>query len=129
MVGLVEIPHRNGLLLSDGGVLLSLGSADGGAPCPSTCLVRKKALMQTERKYWFPAKRYGWGWGIPDCWQGWLVLAAFAGLFVVGSFLFPPGARPGAYLAYIAALSGLLIGICWLKGEPPRWRWGKDGPA
>jgi len=30
--------------------------------------------MQNERKYWFPAKRYGWGWGIPvlgkagSCW-------------------------------------------------------------
>jgi hypothetical protein len=33
--------------------------------------------MQTERKYWFPAKRYGWGWGIPCSWRGWLVLAAF----------------------------------------------------
>jgi len=21
--------------------------------------------MQTEPEYWFPAKRYGWGWGIP----------------------------------------------------------------
>ena len=29
--------------------------------------------MQTERKYWFPAKRYGWGWGMPNTWQGWLV--------------------------------------------------------
>jgi len=26
--------------------------------------------MQTERDYWFPAKRYGWGWGIPNRWQG-----------------------------------------------------------
>ncbi len=36
--------------------------------------------MQTEPKYWFPAKRYGWGWGIPNTWQGWLVLAVFAAL-------------------------------------------------
>jgi hypothetical protein len=79
--------------------------------------------MQTERKYWFPAKRYGWGWGIPSSWQGWVVLAAFAGL-VLGSFLFPPGAEFGRYLAYVAALCGLLVGVCWLKGEPPRWRWG-----
>jgi len=25
-----------------------------------------------------------------------------------------------------AVLSLLLVGICWLKGEPPRWRWGGD---
>ena len=24
--------------------------------------------MESQRKYWFPAKRYGWGWGIcPAC--------------------------------------------------------------
>ncbi len=43
--------------------------------------------MQNERKYWFSAKRYGWGWGIPSSWQGWLVLAAFVALLVVGSLL------------------------------------------
>jgi hypothetical protein len=31
----------------------------------------------------------------------------------------------GALLVYVVALSALLFGICWLKGEPPRWRWGK----
>jgi hypothetical protein len=33
--------------------------------------------MSVEKKYWFPAKRYGWGWGIPNVWQGWLVLFVF----------------------------------------------------
>jgi len=82
--------------------------------------------MQTERKYWFPAKRYGWGWGIPNSWQGWLVLIAFSGLFLLGFFLFPPRANLGLYLAYNAALCGLLIWVCWFKGEPTRWRWGND---
>jgi hypothetical protein len=82
--------------------------------------------MQTERKYWFPAKRYGWGWGIPSSWQGWLVLAGFAGLLVAGSFLVPPGTALGPYLSYVAVLCALLVGVCWLKGEPPRWRWGND---
>ena len=85
--------------------------------------------MQAERKYWFPAKRYGWGWGIPSSWQGWLVLAVFVGLLVVGSFLFPIRTELGAYFAYVAVLSGLLVGVCWLKGEPPRWRWGGDERA
>jgi drug/metabolite transporter (DMT)-like permease len=85
--------------------------------------------MQTERKYWFPAKHYGWGWGIPSSWQGWLVLAAFAGLLVFGSFLFQPSTKLGAYLAYVTVLCVLLFGVCWLKGEPPRWRWGGDERA
>jgi hypothetical protein len=82
--------------------------------------------MQTEPKYWFPAKRYGWGWGIPNAWQGWLVLVVFVALLVVGSVVLPPGRQVGLYLAYVAMLCGLLIGVCWLKGEPPRWRWGRD---
>lgn len=83
--------------------------------------------MQEERQYWFPAKRYGWGWGIPNCWQGWMVLTGFVGLLVVGSFALPPDRNLWAYLGYVVVLSGLLIGVCWLKGEPPRWRWGDNG--
>jgi hypothetical protein len=82
--------------------------------------------MQTEHKFWFPAKRYGWGWGLPGCWQGWLVFAAFVGLLVVGAFVFPPGTEPGLFLAYVFVLCALLVAVCWLKGEPPRWRWGDD---
>ncbi|HEY3075247.1 MAG TPA: hypothetical protein VGJ74_08750 [Burkholderiales bacterium] len=75
--------------------------------------------------YWFPAKRYGWGWGLPSSWQGWVVLAAFTGLLGVGLLLFPPKANLGPFVAYVLLLVALLFGICWLKGEPPRWRWGK----
>jgi hypothetical protein len=82
--------------------------------------------MSAEREYWFPTKRYGWGWGIPTTWQGWLVLAAFVVLLIIGSIVLPPGKQIWSYLAYVAVLCVLLIGICWLKGEPPRWRWGKD---
>ena len=47
--------------------------------------------MSAEREYWFPTKRYGWGWGIPTTWQGWLVLAAFVVLLIIGSIVLPPG--------------------------------------
>jgi hypothetical protein len=82
--------------------------------------------MPSKHAYWFPAKRYGWGWSIPTTWQGWLVLAAFVLLVIAGSIIFPPGQKIWSYLAYVAVLCLLLIGICWLKGEPPRWRWGND---
>ncbi|HEY7296592.1 MAG TPA: hypothetical protein VH684_01540 [Xanthobacteraceae bacterium] len=77
-------------------------------------------------KYWFPAKRYGWGWGLPCRWQGWAVLLAFLALVVTGPLLFPPAKSLAAYVVYVALLSLLLIGVCWLTGEPPRWRWGND---
>jgi hypothetical protein len=82
--------------------------------------------MQTETKYWFPAKRYGWGWGPPSSWQGWAVIAVFVVLVSAGVFAFPPARNTGAFVAFVAVLNGLLIAVCWLKGEPPRWRWGND---
>ena len=81
----------------------------------------------TEKKpsYWFPAKSYGFGWGLPITWQGWLVFISALALFACGAVLFPPKQLLAAYIVYEAAVAALLIGICWWKGEPPRWRWGK----
>jgi hypothetical protein len=33
---------------------------------------------------WFPAKRYGWGWGLPSAWQGWVVLISYFALVFGG---------------------------------------------
>jgi hypothetical protein len=54
------------------------------------------------------------------------VLATFVGLIVVGSVLFPPKASLFPYLVYVLTVVALLLGVCWLKGEPLRWRWGND---
>ena len=82
--------------------------------------------MERGRRYWFPAKRYGWGWGLPRTWEGWLALGTFVGLIVAGAKLFPPRAMLGAYLTYVVTIAVLFVGVCWLTGEPPRWRWGDD---
>jgi hypothetical protein len=78
------------------------------------------------RRYWFRVKRYGWGWGLPLTWQGWAVLAAFIALILADGWVFPPSKALAAYIAGIVGLSVLLVAVCWLKGEPPRWRWGDD---
>jgi hypothetical protein len=77
------------------------------------------------KHFWFPAKSYGWGWGVPTAWQGWGVLGAFAALLVVGAVALLPSQRHAAFIAYCALLSLLLVAVCWVKGEPPKWRWGK----
>lgn len=79
-------------------------------------------------EYWFPARHYGWGWGLPIAWQGWLVLVAFVGLISAGAWRFPPNSARAAFAIYVAVLCAALTGICWLKGEAPRWRWGDDKP-
>jgi hypothetical protein len=75
-------------------------------------------------KYWFPAKRYGWGWGPPVTWQGWAVLVVWLLAFVGGVryFAYRHG---GPHVAFACAMVIVLLLICYLKGEPPRWRWGK----
>lgn len=80
--------------------------------------------MEPAPRYWFRAKRYGYGWGLPLTWQGWAVLAAFMALLMLGSALILPSGSSTTYLIYVAVLSAVLIGICRAKGEPTRWRWG-----
>ena len=81
--------------------------------------------MQQEKTYWFPAKNYGWGWGVPRVWQGWAVLGIFTALMVAGGVFVLPVYGPAAFSAYSAVLAVLLTAVCWFKGEPPSWRWGK----
>ncbi len=82
--------------------------------------------MPNEHKYWFPAKRYGWGWGIPTCWQGWAVLAAYFALIGLAALFSRPDREPFSFALLVTVASLVLVAVCWFKGEPPRWRWGKD---
>jgi hypothetical protein len=82
--------------------------------------------VNEEPEYWFPAKRYGWGWGPPRTWQGWVVLAVFFALFGAGFVIFSPAERRMGFLIYNAVLVVLLFAVCYAKGEPPRWRWGNN---
>ncbi|WP_233856376.1 hypothetical protein [Paraburkholderia sp. HD33-4] len=82
--------------------------------------------MSPLHEYWFPAKRYGWGWGFPVRWQGWVTLLAYFVLLGAVVFLFQPVGHPLTFALLVALLTAALVAVCWLKGEPPRWRWGKD---
>jgi uncharacterized membrane protein YhaH (DUF805 family) len=85
--------------------------------------------MANEREFWFPAKRYGWGWGPPVKWQGWAVLLLFVAAVLVVAVRFPPNRDPLAFAGLIFVALLTLMAICWLKGEPPRWRWGEKDKA
>lgn len=45
-----------------------------------------------KEKAWFSSKRYGYGWGLPSRWQGWVVFIAYIGAFIIGMRLIPKGA-------------------------------------
>lgn len=76
----------------------------------------------SEKKYWFYAKKHGYGWGLPASWQGWIVMAGYFALIFGGMPVAIGAGGPGAYIGYVMVLTGFLIAICWLKGEPLRWR-------
>ncbi len=81
------------------------------------------------KKVWFKAKEYGWGW-YPGTWQGWAVIGlytisvtfhvlnvnkfALSGTEVVFNFTVP-----------LIVNTIFLIIVCYVKGEKPGWRWGE----
>jgi len=79
-----------------------------------------------EQRYWFPAKRYGWGWGPPVTWQGWVVMLIWFALLCGGVWMIGVRGRPLAHAAFVVAMVIALVVVCHWKGEPPRWRWGDD---
>lgn len=80
--------------------------------------------MDDRQKYWFPSKRYGWGWGLPTAWQGWVVFGIFFLFVAGGAVVLLPDRNPAPFVGYCFVLCLLLVAVCWIKGEPPRWRWG-----
>ena len=82
-------------------------------------------MQPAEKKIWFPAKKYGWGWGPPVRWQGWVVMAVWLALLIAGITELTPKSVALSALYEFILLIGLMI-VCYLKGEKPRWRWGKD---
>ena len=82
-------------------------------------------MTEEKKKVWFEAKRYGWGWGLATCWQGWLVYILFFVLLAGAAVSLLPKRLMEFDIATVV-LAGLLIAVCWWKRAKPRWRWGKD---
>ena len=75
------------------------------------------------RPIWFPAKRYGWGWGAPITWQGWGVVFAYALVMAADGFFLAGRHWVAFYLLALLASAGF-VSACYIRGDPPRWRWG-----
>ncbi len=77
-------------------------------------------LAQSPR-YWFAAKRTGYGWGLPRSWQGWVVYATwFIGYIAIFPFL---NARDHPIRALLSTMGIVvaLAAVCYWKGEPVNW--------
>jgi hypothetical protein len=83
-------------------------------------------MSDEDTSFWFPVKTYGWGWGLPVRWQGWVVLVAYAALLFFGIPYLVAERDVVAFLLYVVGITVLLIVVIVAKGErPAAWRWGK----
>ena len=74
------------------------------------------------KKLWFKRKLYGWGW-TPVTWEGWLVLFVWVVLFTFVMVKMDHEWLKNLIVIFI--MTGILIYICYQKGEKPKWQWGK----
>ena len=82
-------------------------------------------MKEADKDIWFPAKKYGYGWGLPVTWQGWFVFLSYLLIVVVASFTLTDTPQEVALLiTYIFILTAIFIFICIKKGEKAAWRWG-----
>ena len=61
---------------------------------------------------------------MPLRWQGWVVLVGYIIALTSAAPLLKRGIP--AFFGYCALVTGVLLAICFWKGEAPRWRWGRD---
>lgn len=93
--------------------------------------------MSKESKYWFKTKRYGWGWGLPQKPQGWIVYATFFAVWL-GALYWISSANPvdnpttEEYVVLGGVIAVDILGLLYFSlkyGEPPKWRWGSKKHA
>ena len=77
-------------------------------------------MRKNAKPYWFPAKRYGWGWGFPSAWQGWVVFIIFIGVVSALPLAINPADHLFLFLAAISGSAAVLTGVCHAKGGPPK---------
>mgnify|MGYP001797406430 CR=1 FL=1 len=82
----------------------------------------------TQKDYWFPAKKYGIGWGVPRVWQGWVVLILHLSIVIASVVTLAKTGNVVPFLVTVFVATAVLVGICWWKGEKTSWRWGDRQP-
>ncbi|HEY2531927.1 MAG TPA: hypothetical protein VGJ20_29035 [Xanthobacteraceae bacterium] len=73
--------------------------------------------MNSENRYWFRAKRFGLGWGLPCSWQGWTFFIVWLGVLVIAAAKLVP-TRPFVFTVVLAGMALILVVACLIKGEP-----------
>ncbi|MBX4198947.1 hypothetical protein KW800_01565 [Candidatus Parcubacteria bacterium] len=85
--------------------------------------------MNDEKKLWFKAKRFGWGW-TPITWEGWVLTFIYlAGLVHYATKASLEHSASDFLISFafdFIILSTPFLIVCYLKGEHPHWNWHKE---
>ena len=73
--------------------------------------------MGVDGRYWFRAKRFGLGWGLPCSWQGWTFFLIWLGVLIMCAIKLVHG-RPLLFALVLAIMTLLFVAVCYVKGEP-----------
>jgi len=74
--------------------------------------------MDKHKQYWFRARRIGFGWGLPQTWQGTLTLLVYIAVIATLVALAHHSSHPLQFRLGCAAATLALIGVYAWKGEP-----------
>jgi len=77
-------------------------------------------MSERTRNHWFPAKLYGWGWGFPIYWKGWLFFIGWLVSFIVGTRFLAGSQYHDVFWPHAVVMLVLPIFVCWAKGEGPK---------
>lgn len=69
-------------------------------------------------KQWFGRKKIGWGWGLPQTWQGWLTVALFFISIIIFRFI---SKTPLLFAILVLSACTLLCAIAWKTSGKPDW--------
>jgi hypothetical protein len=73
--------------------------------------------------YWFAAKTWGYGWGLPSAWQGWVALLVYIAL-LTATLALPTTTLSRLTGAVIVTVAFIAV-VVWKGERPAKWRWGR----
>lgn len=102
----------------------------GRVPPGATPPADRQALADGDnppQRYWFYAKTYGLGWGLPASWEGWVFFLLWMPT-AIGGTCWLAGTHGPIALLFLGLMIAVLIVVCIWKGEPLGCRWGRKDP-
>jgi hypothetical protein len=71
-----------------------------------------------------PGEALWLGWGPPQTWQGWVFMLVWCLILLPVSLWLSLHNKVVLFIVFLIAMVTALILIGYIKGQPPRWRWG-----